>query len=210
MKVKLWEKQREVWEGSSQREQEQSVNAKKYVRRRSATLAFIIGTLVASDAHAAVNLRIDGALRPTVVTPTISMQAPAIAKPKTITRQKTSGGKGGGGGGGASVEIAKPKLKRVVEDVPMWKVILLVIGHSIQSLSTFQKPGTLLIVPRACRNVDQILILIVGATARAESVDGLSPSGAWDRGLGGSFSLGHTKIVWGVLLVGPWFGCCVD
>lgn len=51
--------------------------------------------------------------------------APAIAKPKTITRQKTGGGGPGGGGGTPTVQIAKPKLKRVVEDVPMWKVHLL-------------------------------------------------------------------------------------
>ena len=51
--------------------------------------------------------------------------APAIAKPKTITRQKTGGGGPGGGGGTPTIQVAKPKLKRVVEDVPMWKVNLL-------------------------------------------------------------------------------------
>lgn len=52
--------------------------------------------------------------------------APAIAKPKTVTRQKTSGGGPGGGGGGAgAVQTAQPKLKRIIEDIPMWKVVLL-------------------------------------------------------------------------------------
>ena len=49
--------------------------------------------------------------------------APMIAKPKTKQRQKTGGP--GGGGGGAAVEVAKPKLQRKNEDVPMWKLILL-------------------------------------------------------------------------------------
>ena len=50
--------------------------------------------------------------------------APQIAKPKTITRQKTSG-PGGGGKGGAGAQVAVPKLKRKNQDTPMWKVILL-------------------------------------------------------------------------------------
>jgi len=53
----------------------------------------------------------------------------ATAQPetKTRTRQKTFGGGGGGGkGGGApTAAIAKPKRKTHIEDVPMWKVILL-------------------------------------------------------------------------------------
>jgi len=53
--------------------------------------------------------------------------APQIAKPKTQTKQtfKTAGGGGGGGGGAPGAQIAKPKRKAHVEDVPMWKVILL-------------------------------------------------------------------------------------
>jgi len=50
--------------------------------------------------------------------------APAAAPTKTKITHKTSGGDGGGGGG-ASLEIAKPKRKAHVEDVPLWKVILL-------------------------------------------------------------------------------------
>ena len=53
----------------------------------------------------------------------------ATAQPetKTRTRQKTSdgGGKGGGGGGAPTAAVAKPKRKTHIEDVPMWKVILL-------------------------------------------------------------------------------------
>ena len=52
----------------------------------------------------------------------------ATAQPetKTRTRQKTSDGGGKGGGGGApTAAIAKPKRKTHIEDVPMWKVILL-------------------------------------------------------------------------------------
>jgi len=45
---------------------------------------------------------------------------------KKVTKQKTFGGDDGKGkGGGGQLQIAKPKMKRVVEDIPMWKVILL-------------------------------------------------------------------------------------
>jgi hypothetical protein len=74
-------------------------------------------------------LQVNGVLRPNALAACARSfvqcgPAPAIAKPKTITRQKSAGG-GGPGGGGPTVQIAKPKLKRVVEDVPMWKVLLL-------------------------------------------------------------------------------------
>ena len=52
--------------------------------------------------------------------------APAIAKPKTVTRQVTKGPGGGDGGGGSpAAAIARPKRKADTEDVPMWKVLLL-------------------------------------------------------------------------------------
>ena len=87
--------------------------------------------IVLSSLLAAVHaLRVGAAaLRPAPVaarcTDIFCGPAPAIAKPKTITRQKTGGPGGGGGGGAGAVQTAQPKLKRIVEDVPMWKVILL-------------------------------------------------------------------------------------
>ena len=52
--------------------------------------------------------------------------APAIAKPKTVTKQTTKSTTGGGGGGGGpAAQIAKPKRKAHTEDTPLWKVLLL-------------------------------------------------------------------------------------
>lgn len=61
--------------------------------------------------------------------------SPQIAKPKTVTKQKTSGPGGGGGkGGGGAAQIAKPKRKAHVEDIPMWKVILLSDEEYVEDL----------------------------------------------------------------------------
>ena len=96
------------------------------VRSRSMRALLVLSTLFAA-VHA---LQIDAAMLRTAPAAArcsgiFCGPAPAIAKPKTITRQKTGGPGGGGGGGAGAVQTAQPKLKRIVEDVPMWKVILL-------------------------------------------------------------------------------------
>ena len=50
--------------------------------------------------------------------------SPSIAKPKTQIKQRTFGGTGDGGGPapGAKAAIARPKMKRATEEVPLWKV----------------------------------------------------------------------------------------
>ena len=51
--------------------------------------------------------------------------APAQQKTKQKVTYKTSGGGGGGGKGGNAAQIAKPKRKAHIEEVPMWNVFLL-------------------------------------------------------------------------------------
>ena len=50
--------------------------------------------------------------------------SPSIAKPKTQIKQRTFGGTGDGGGPapGAKQAIARPKMKRATEGIPLWKV----------------------------------------------------------------------------------------
>ena len=91
-------------------------------------LSTLIVVLLAAPARA---LLLDGALRPGVgvaaarCAPAKAQLAPAPQK----TRQKTfttgPGGGKGGGGGAPSAAIAKPKRKAIVEEVPLYKVILL-------------------------------------------------------------------------------------
>ena len=49
----------------------------------------------------------------------------AAAPTKTITRQVTKSGSGPGGGGAPTISVAKPRMKRDMEDMPLFKVILL-------------------------------------------------------------------------------------
>lgn len=51
--------------------------------------------------------------------------APAPLKTRTKQTFKTGDGGKGGGKGGAAAQIAKPKRKTHIEEVPLWKVILL-------------------------------------------------------------------------------------
>ena len=86
------------------------------------TFIFFLGLLLAAtDA-----LTVGSAARPGVVRcATITAQM-APAPTKTRQKVKTNGPGGGGSGGGApTAAVAKPKLKRVTEDVPLWKVLLL-------------------------------------------------------------------------------------
>ena len=51
--------------------------------------------------------------------------APAQQKTKQKVSYKTGDGGGGGGKGGNAAQIAKPKRKAHIEEVPMWNVFLL-------------------------------------------------------------------------------------
>ena len=86
----------------------------------------IIVLLLASAANA---LLVNGALRPAAVAarsaPITAQMAPAPLKTRQKVTHKTDGGGGGKGGGAPSAAVAKPKRKTHVEDIPMYKVILL-------------------------------------------------------------------------------------
>jgi len=76
------------------------------------------GLLLGAPAHAVASRSSVGQLR---------MQGAAPAKPKTRTRQVTRGPDSGDGKGkgGPAASVAKPKLKRNTEDIPLWNVFLL-------------------------------------------------------------------------------------
>ena len=99
-----------------------SVGSSKMEAPRSLPFMLLLACALSCDA-----LRVGGAVavvQRRASTPVCG--ATAQPETKTRTKQKTSSGGGGGGKGGApKLEVAKPKLKPLEADIPMWKVILL-------------------------------------------------------------------------------------
>ena len=97
---------------------------------RTTTLLLTLGAIVSVDAFRATHV-VAGSRAMSVARGASRALSPlcgATAQPetKTRTKQKTSSGSPGGGGGGApKAAAAKPKRKTHVEDVPLYKVILL-------------------------------------------------------------------------------------